>query len=122
MSTNELGVAAELASMGSNARVEADRLLLLGAADTIRRLLLDRDEWRTQHENAIASWQADLRAVNAAPRNVFAAERDTLRAEIATLRELLREAVESNGFGTMSTDGYTTWRARVAKALSKEGL
>ena len=140
MSTNELGVAAELASMGSNARVEADRLLLLGAADTIRRLLLDRDEWRTQHENAIASWQADLRAVNAAPRNVFAAERDTLCADLATLKELLRESndretgedskplhdegCEALGSWPHAEDecdcALGAWRARVAKALGKE--
>jgi hypothetical protein len=31
----------------------------------VRALLADRDEWRQQHENALASWQADLRALKA---------------------------------------------------------
>lgn len=31
----------------------------------VRDLLADRDEWRQQHENALASWEADMRALKA---------------------------------------------------------
>jgi hypothetical protein len=31
----------------------------------VRDLIADRDEWRRQHENALASWQADMRALKA---------------------------------------------------------
>jgi hypothetical protein len=35
----------------------------LQAWPRVRDLLADRDEWRRQHENALASWQADISAL-----------------------------------------------------------
>lgn len=37
----------------------------LQAWPRVRDLIADRDEWRRQHENALASWQADMRALKA---------------------------------------------------------
>lgn len=56
----------------------------LQAWPRVRDLLADRDEWRRQHENALASWQADMR--------VLKAKQDAGLAALATRLDLFLPA------------------------------
>ena len=64
-------------------------------------LVADRDEWRQQHENARTSWQADLRALDAAKNNALSGEAAAVRraasAELGCEIAYRREPTQAEG-------------------------
>lgn len=96
----------------------------LQAWPRVSALLADRDEWRQQHENALASWQADLRALDAAKNDALSGEADAVRraesaeqgCEIAYRREPTQAEGDAHADGAdecfVTMGGWTGHRCR----------